>query len=102
MRFSDGAIEALNGWTEMNNNRGNVRQFLCVRNFSIKRKTIFFQNSSKRGNNKSSNREKKSTSQTLPSNGILRPSQRVSNIFQTFAEGGIPTITTNGITFTFS
>ncbi|CAF1551307.1 unnamed protein product, partial [Rotaria sordida] len=32
-----------------------------------------------------------------PSNGILRPSQRVSNIFQTFAEGGTPTIvTTNG------
>ncbi|CAF0729547.1 unnamed protein product [Adineta ricciae] len=76
----NGAMEALNGWTEMNNNRGN--------------------NSNKRGNNKSSNGQKKSSSQTLPSNGILRPSQRVSNIFQTFAEGGIPTITTNGISTT--
>jgi hypothetical protein len=26
----------------------------------------------------------------------LRPLQRVSNIFQTFAEGGTPIITTNG------
>ncbi|UJR33359.1 hypothetical protein I4U23_020807 [Adineta vaga] len=72
----NGAIEALSGWTEMNNNRGN--------------------NSTKRTNNKSGNRDNKSLSQTPPSNGILRPSQRVSNIFQTFAEGGIPTITTNG------
>ena len=29
---------------------------------------------------------------TPPSNAILRPSQRVSNIFQTFAEGGIPAV----------
>ncbi|CAF1075637.1 unnamed protein product [Adineta steineri] len=69
----NGAVEALSGWTEMNNGRGN--------------------NSIKRTNNKN-----KSSSQTPPSNGILRPSQRVSNIFQTFAEGGIPTIATNGNT----
>jgi hypothetical protein len=70
---NDGAIEALSGWTEMNNSRGN--------------------SSTKRTNNKSGNRDNKSSSQTPPSNGILRPSQRVSNIFQTFAEGGIPTTT---------
>jgi hypothetical protein len=40
--------------------------------------------------------------QTPPSNGILRPSQRVSNIFQTFAEGGIPTTTVNDPPTTFS
>jgi hypothetical protein len=36
---------------------------------------------------------------TPPSSGILRPSQRVSNIFQTFAEGGIPTVPINGKEF---
>jgi len=66
----NGAVEALSGWTEMNNGRGN--------------------NSNKRSNNKSGN---KSTSQTPPSNAVLRPSQRVSNIFQTFAEGGTPQTT---------
>ncbi|CAF0819349.1 unnamed protein product [Rotaria sordida] len=71
----NGAIEALSGWTEMNNNRGN--------------------NSTKRTNNKPTTSR---NNKTTPSNGILRPSQRVSNIFQTFAEGGIPTITTNGNT----
>ncbi|CAF0740954.1 unnamed protein product [Rotaria sp. Silwood1] len=71
----NGAIEALSGWTEMSNSRGN--------------------NSTKRANSKPTTRDNKTTSS---SNGILRPSQRVSNIFQTFAEGGIPTITTNGNT----
>ncbi|CAM4758093.1 unnamed protein product [Rotaria magnacalcarata] len=80
----DGAIEALNGWTEMSNGRGTA--------------------SSKRTNNKGDNRNSNpstlptnSSVKKPPSNGILRPSQRVSNLFQTFAEGGTPTIvTTNG------
>ncbi|CAF2463903.1 unnamed protein product [Rotaria sp. Silwood2] len=71
----NGAIEALSGWIEMSNSRGN--------------------NSTKRANNKPTSRDNKTSSS---SNGILRPSQRVSNIFQTFAEGGMPTITTNGNT----
>ncbi len=37
-----------------------------------------------------------SSLQVPPSNGILRPSQRVTNIVQTFAEGGTPTTATNG------
>ncbi|CAF3093412.1 unnamed protein product [Rotaria socialis] len=80
----DCAIEALNGWTETSNGRGTT--------------------SSKRTNNKGDNRNSKpstlptnSSVKKPPFNGILRPSQRVSNIFQTFAEGGTPTIvTTNG------
>ncbi len=55
-------------------------------------RVFFAQGSTKRSNNKSGN---KSSSQTPPSNTILRPSQRVSNIFQTFAEGGIPTTTSS-------
>ena len=82
--FLDGAIDALSGWTEMNNGRGNVRGISS----SAARHFCCEQASSKRSNNKSGN---KSSSQTPPPNTILRPSQRVSNIFQTFAEGGIPT-----------
>ncbi|CAF1327961.1 unnamed protein product [Rotaria sp. Silwood1] len=81
----NGAIEALGGWTEMSNGRGNA--------------------SSKRTNNNTRNRNNKPSTlstnlslQNPPSNGILRPSQRVSNLFQTFAEGGIPTINFNGST----
>jgi hypothetical protein len=29
--FSDGAIEALSGWTEMSNHRGNVRIFILLK-----------------------------------------------------------------------
>jgi hypothetical protein len=59
---------------------------------------FFLQTSTKRTNNKSQNRNNKplTANSIPPSNGILRPSQRVSNIFQTFAEGGTPIITTNG------
>ncbi|CAF1378440.1 unnamed protein product [Adineta steineri] len=72
---TNGANDALNGWTDMNNGRGHT--------------------SGKRMNNKTNRPLTLNT--TSSSNGILRPSQRVSNIFQTFAEGGTPTMTTNGI-----
>ncbi|CAF1263554.1 unnamed protein product [Rotaria sordida] len=81
----NGAIEALGGWTEMGNGRGNT---------SSKRTN----DNTRNRNNKPSTLSTNSLLQNPPSNGILRPSQRVSNLFQTFAIGGIPTITTNGST----
>lgn len=55
-----------------------------------------FQNANKRSSNKTGNvSDRSSTSQVPSSNGPLRPSQRVSHIFQTFADGRVPTITTN-------
>lgn len=45
---------------------------------------FLFQNGTKRPNGNSTRK--------TPSNGLLRPSQRVSNLFQTFADTGVPTV----------
>lgn len=53
----------------------------------------FLQNGSKKS-------AKKSSSSTAPSNGVLRPSQRVSNLFQSFADTTVrPTLSEGTLSF---
>ncbi|CAF1358954.1 unnamed protein product [Adineta ricciae] len=66
----DGALEALSGWSDASHSRAHT--------------------SAKRINGKPN---KPLTLNTTVPNGVLRPSQRVSSIFQTFAEGGTPSPT---------
>ncbi|CAF1219959.1 unnamed protein product [Adineta ricciae] len=75
----DGAVEALSGWSDTNHSRVHT--------------------SAKRINGKPN---KPLTLNTTAPNGVLRPSQRVSSIFQIFAEGGTPSPTASTTTIVSS